>query len=433
MNTPIHDFLTKYSAENFTRCHTPGTKGRLAVDSSHDITEISGAASLYEDTNVGIIAQSEATAAEIFGASKTLYSCTGSTTAIQTMLALVKSGNPGGNSRIAAFRYAHRSFASTAALLGLEVDWIYPDKFVSAAVSPESIKAAIKPDTAAVFLNSLDYYGGSCNIAKAAEICTAHKIPLLVDNAQGAYLCLTDKHPMNLGAAMSADSAHKTLPALTGAAYLHINDSQFTENSKPLMALFGTSSPSYLILESLDLCNRHIAELKLRPVAAFELVADLKRELSAIGFSLMQSDLLRITVNARDSGYSGVELAGLLRQNKVECEYADENCTVLLFSTVTDERDTRAVKAAFAAIKPRNSLPPITYPVLNPKPATSIRQSVFSKAVSCDIASAVGAICAEIIAPCPPGIPLIMPGEIIGRDEAELLKSFGVRKIRVIT
>jgi arginine/lysine/ornithine decarboxylase len=395
--TPIHDFLVNYSEKARLRCHMPGHKG---YNFPHDITEIDGA--------VSIIAESERIAARLFGSQKTLYSCSGSTLAIQAMLTLIKLA--GGN-KIAACRGVHRSFVSACALLDLDADWIYSDE----------INLSTGAD--AVFVNNIDYYGNICDIKGIAQRCG--KTPLLVDNAHGAYLVFTDNHPVKQGAAMCADSAHKTLPALTGAAYLHINDKRFTENAKAAAELFATSSPSYLILESLDLCNKHIAEDR---TAAFELVAELKEQLVT-----RESDLLRVTVDAREYGYSGVELAAELRKNNVECEYADENCTVLLFSTVTTAAETAAVLAAFGKIKPKNPLKPVIYPVLKPERTMSIREAIF--ATDCrmlSIREAAGKICAEIIAPCPPGVPIVMPGEIICADAILLLENFGVEKIRVL-
>ncbi|MCL1822767.1 MAG: aminotransferase class V-fold PLP-dependent enzyme [Oscillospiraceae bacterium] len=441
VKTPICDFLTAYTGKKRTRCHTPGSKGRVY---KHDITEINGADSLYEpcscaaDTTTGIIAESENIAARLFGAAKTLYSCSGSTLAVQTMLSLIKtSAEANGKNRIAAFRYAHRSFISAAALLGFDIDWIYPEEFLSACLKPEAVKEAVRPDTAAVFVNSLDYYGGMCGIQEISSVCKQADIPLLVDNAHGAYFILTGGHPITHGASMTADSAHKTLPVMTGAAYLHINDTRFTENAKSAMAVFGTSSPSYLILESLDTCNKHIAEAKDKVKQAdfaFALTEELKQSLKASGFALKESDLLRITVNARESGYTGVEFAAELRQNGVEPEYADENYTVLLFSTVTNKKEITAVNKAFQKIKIKKPLPPLIYPVIKPKSNISAREALFhSKHYDItELNTAKDRICAEVIAPCPPGIPLIMPGELIGADEIELLKSFRVKRIRVI-
>ena len=211
MNTPIVDFLEKYTKENRLRLHMPGHNGEFP----HDITEIDGADSLFEsDETGGIIAQSESIAAKIFGAAKTCYSCGGSTLAIQTALAVLKSQ---GVKTIAASRYSHRSLADAAAVLGLDVKWLYPREYLSADVeyTAESLSGAD-----AVFIPNIDYYGGTWKFVKP-------NIPVVVDNAHGAYLRFLDKrkfgtqylHPLELGFPLiCAESAHKTLPVLTGGS-----------------------------------------------------------------------------------------------------------------------------------------------------------------------------------------------------------------------
>ena len=176
MTTPIHDFLVKNSESHTIRCYMPGHKG---TEDPLDITEIDGADSLYDtDTNggKGIIAQSEKNASKLFGSKRTLYSCLGSTLAIQTMLTLAKlRGN--GKDHVIAGRYSHRSFINSCVLLGLIPSWIYPEEYLSAAVTPESIEAKINSRTLAVFINSIDYYGGMSNISAIAEVCHSHGIP----------------------------------------------------------------------------------------------------------------------------------------------------------------------------------------------------------------------------------------------------------------
>ena len=142
MNTPIHDFLLEYARIHTVRCHMPGGKG---LNSPIDITEIDGADSLYESS--GIIRESEANAARLFGAGATLYSCSGSTLAIQTMLAAVQPLT--GKRRIAAGRYCHKSVVCSCGLLGLDINWIYPDRFLGTDISPEAVEAAIDADTGA--------------------------------------------------------------------------------------------------------------------------------------------------------------------------------------------------------------------------------------------------------------------------------------------
>jgi len=408
VETPIHDFIETYCASKSERCHTPGHKGEL---NPRDITEIGEVGKIRE-----IIAKSEAYAAELFGAKAALYSCSGSTLAVFAMLA------PFANKRVTAFRGVHRSFIDAAVLLGCEVDWVYGN----------DIAEVITPQTAAVFVTSIDYYGRTADIAAIAEICRKARLPLLVDNAHGAYLAFTDAHPIRLGATMSADSAHKTLPALTGAAYLHFAQNcpdYYIKKADAAMELLGTSSPSFLILESLDLCNRHLKYEKARAHRAFGAVADLKKNLANVGFTLFESDLLRVTIDANAYGCEGVELARELRVRSVTPELSDNRHVVLLFSTITEESATNRVFNALCDIPKKKAVAPKQAPIIKPRAVIPPRQAIFAPSETIDAMHAVGRICAEIKTVTPPGIPLIMPGEIIPPEYVQLI---GVDTVKVL-
>lgn len=435
--TPIHDFLNGYSeyGKNTIRCHMPGHKGSA---NKSDITEIYGAGSLYDECG-GIISESEDIASGLFGSKATFYSAGGNTLAIQSMLSLLKK--TGVKNKVIAGRYSHKSLISAAILLGLEVEYVYPDEYLSAEISPRALEEAVKANgnevnATGIFLTSVDYYGGMCDVRKAADIAEKYRLPLLVDNAHGAYLAFGDNHPLKQGACMSADSAHKTLPALTGAAYLHIGKSGyadiFKENAKREMALFGSSSPSYLILESLDLCNRHLAERKDQAESAFFYVDELKRKLREHGYILRESDCLRIVINAKSRGYSGFELANKLRGSFVECEMSDENHVVLLFSTITVKQDTDGVLKALAAIGQKKPLPYTVFPVIKPHAAMPPGDAYFSASEKVSLNLAKTRICSEINAPCPPCVPLVMPGEVYDAEAIEALGMYGISHVRVV-
>lgn len=426
MLTPIHDFLAEYAAENALRCHMPGAKGK---EYPFDITEIEGADSLFESS--GIIRRSEDEAARLFGAKRTLFSCGGSTLAIQTTLALAKAAGNGKN-RIAAGRFSHKSLVSACALLGMEIDWIYPAECLSSELSAEEAEAAINPQTAAVFAQSVDYYGGECDVEALARVCKGRGVPLLVDNAHGAYKVFTGDHPLRRGASMTADSAHKTLPCITGGAYLHIADERFIPRAKEIMAVFGSSSPSYLILDSLDLCNRHIALEKERAKEAFSAVSTLKSKLSEAGIPLRKSDALRITADAREYGYSGFTLAQALRENGLECEYADSDYTVLLFSTITSAEECKRAFCAFERVEKKPALEKSVPPVFRAKQEMPLAKAFFAAQELVPAGKATGRICGGIKAPCPPCVPPVMPGELITAEAAELLEYYGVREISAV-
>ncbi len=422
MDTPIHDFLERYAAASPVRCHMPGGKGR---DYPFDITEIDGADSLYE--SAGIIRASERNAALLFGAGDTLYSCGGSTLCVQAMLAAARELT--GKGTIAAGRYAHRSLAGACALLGLRIRWIWPEEFLSADIAPEAVDEAIDDDTGAVFLNSIDYYGGEADLSSIAGVCRRRGVLLLVDNAHGAYRVFTGDHPIRTGADMTADSAHKTLPALTGTAYLHLRDPVHRSAAKSAMALFGSSSPSYLMLDSLDLCNRFIAEEKSKALTAMDETEKLKQELIRLGFSLRKSDRLRITLDAAAFGYSGDGLAGELRKRGAECEMSDERYTVLLFSAAQEPTDFVRLRQIFADIPKKTPVSVLPHKVLRPEAVLTVREALFAPKKTVKTKEAAGEICAGIVSPCPPCVPIVLPGERIGEDCAEELLRYGQTEI----
>lgn len=425
MNTPICNFLEKYTGENRLRLHMPGHNGEVP----HDITEIFGADELYSsDVSGGIIGTSEELAAGLFGAKKTCYSCGGSTLAIQTALALLKAR---GCRRIAASRYSHRSLVSAAALLRLDIKWIYPNEYLSANVAYNSETLS---GVDAVFITNIDYYGGTWKFVKPS-------IPVLIDNAHGSYLKFVDKrkfgteyaHPLELGYPMMvAESAHKTLPVLTGGAYLHFADGMDGTRAKEMMAMFGSSSPSYLILESLDRFNGLISDNNQLVNNACEAVFELKERLSRSGIPLKKSDPLRVTINARECGLSGFEYARGLRANGVECEMADENYVVMMFSVLSTIEDCERAEMASLLVTMGAPKPLVTYPVIKTKAELPVYEAMFKPQKTVAIENSAGEICAGLDCPCPPGVPLVMPGELIDNAVIDALRIYGVKTVPVI-
>ena len=231
MKTPICDFVRQYQEQGVLRLHMPGHKGKSHLGpESWDITEIAGADELYHPT--GIIRESEENAARLFGAGRTVYSTEGSSLCIRAMvyLALLNAKAQNRKPLILAGRNAHKTFLSACAMLDADVEWLYPEaenSLISCAIDENTLEKTLsnmpeKP--AAVYLTTPDYLGNLVDIAALSVVCHRHGVPLLVDNAHGAYLKFLprDIHPLTLGADLCCDSAHKTLPVLTGGAYLHI-------------------------------------------------------------------------------------------------------------------------------------------------------------------------------------------------------------------
>jgi arginine/lysine/ornithine decarboxylase len=259
VNTPLNDFLVNYSNEKKIRLHMPGHKGRFFSDKLFyecDITEIAGADSLYEAN--GIIRESEKNAEKLFRSGTTVYSASGSTLCIQAMVYLMKCEGR----RIFYVGNPHRAFWNVCKLLG-----IVPKKLPENEVAEEeksTISAKPKHDFAeipnaeklAIYITSPDYFGNITDIEKYRQA----DVKILVDNAHGAHLAFYEdsRHPLHHGADLVCDSAHKMLPVLTGGAYLHSSEPNMSKTLKNAMAMFGSTSPSYLILQSLDLCNTYL-------------------------------------------------------------------------------------------------------------------------------------------------------------------------------
>ena len=274
------------------------------------------------------------------------------------------------------------------------------------------------------------------DIGSAAKVCAEFGVPLLVDNAHGAYLRFLSPslHPLSLGAQMCCDSAHKTLPALTGAAYLHVGDMPgvTVREVKENMALFGSTSPSYLTLASLDGVNGLLAGDWSEKLSRFCLrLTCLKLELFRAGWALYDSDPLRLTLWASESGYRGDELAGILRQKGIECEFADPDFTVLMLSPGQEEDDFR-IGRTLLSIPIHKSLEHTPPPVQRGKKACSIREAMLAPSETVPAEKALGRILAAPCVSCPPAVPILICGELVTKEAIDAFKYYGIRTLSVV-
>lgn len=444
--TPICDFVKEYAEQNYTRMHMPGHKGHGFVGCENcDITEIVGADSLYEAS--GIIARSEQTATELFGTGATLYSAEGSSQCIRAMLYLIrlKTENTGRKPLIIATRNAHKVFALTVALLDMDVLWLDDESDKSTlcrcVVSTEQLDRALEklpypPD--AVFITSPDYLGNIANIRELADVAHKYGCTLICDNAHGAYLKFVDcnLHPIDNGCDMCCDSAHKTLPCLTGGAYLHISKnapSFLRENAREAMSMFGSTSPSYLIMQSLDKVNGLLTDGyadKIRETA--NRVTELKNSLKQCGWSLLDNDEpLKITLDAKDSGYDGRELAKLLIERKIMPEYFDPDFVVLMVSAENGESDLTELEHALKLIPLKEKIEK-KYFNLKPTNVTSMKEALESPSETIDVQYAVNRILASPTVSCPPAVSILYGGELIDEQAIEMFEYYGIKKVKVV-
>ena len=444
MNTPIYDFVKKYSLSDATRFHMPGHKGKDMLGcEALDITEIGGADCLYSAD--GVILESENNATELFGTAHSFYSAEGSTLTIKAMLALVTEDARARGERplVIAARNAHKAFINACALLDIDVKWIYPtdgNHMCECLTTASDVEKAIRGSErapSAVYLTSPDYLGNICDIASVSEVCKAHGTPLCVDNAHGAYLKFLSEsaHPIDLGADIVCDSAHKTLPVLTGGAYLHVSKhaTKYLDRARDYLSLFASTSPSYLILESLDLCNKYLAEEYRGELAEFiKKFETLKATAAELGFKVLASEPLKLVIDANVSGYTGTKLAELLRAKDIESEFSDDKYLVLMATPQNTVADIKKLALALRAIEYRTPIKrtPPKYP--RAEQVMSIRTAMLSPTETVCVADASGRICGTPAVSCPPAVPIIVSGERVTDEVIDLLKFYGTEYIKVV-
>ena len=439
MNTPIYDFVKAYASAAPTRFHMPGHKGRGPLGCEElDLTEIPGADSLYEAS--GIIAESEANASRLFGC-PTFYSTEGSSQCIKAMLFLAMQAASPASRRVLAARNVHRAFLSAAALLDLDVVWLPTGagSYLSADVTPEALAAALTETGAgAVYLTCPDYLGNLPELGPLAEVCHAHGALLLVDNAHGAYLRFLprSRHPMDLGADLCCDSAHKTFPVLTGGAWLHLSPDAKPElraSVRDALALFGSTSPSYLILQSLDLCNPWLEALPEIMPAFLESVDALKAGLRAEGWSPYGEEPWKITLRAKARGLTGTALAALLEQKNIYAEFSDPDFVTLMLTPQNPERDFIRLREALRSVSARPPLPETPVPTGKPEQVCSLAEAMLAPCVRVPASESLGRVLARPGVSCPPAVPIRMPGERIDEAALAAFHHYGIHSCEILT
>lgn len=440
MKTPIVSFLKSYQEKSPVRMHMPGHKGAGILGfEGMDLTEIYGADELLAAE--GIIKESEQNASNLFGC-PTYYSTQGSTLCIQTMCTILcqDAKSKGKKPKILAGRNAHRSFIHAAALLDFEIEWLYGNSdYLSCKIHAEDLeKAIIESLPTAVYLTNPDYLGNLLDIKSLASVCKKHNVLLAIDNAHGAYLrFLKDSlYPIDLGADLCCDSAHKTLPVLTGGAYLHLSDSlnQVWKNDvKHFMEYFSSTSPSYLIMASLDAANEVLdTTFKNSLFECIQRVDGLKNTLVQHGYTVLSGEPMKITISTKEFGYTGNEIANLLMECDIYPEFYDSDYIVLMPSPYNTKDDLKRLETCLCGIEGKpilvNKLPKLE----QSKKAMNVRQALFSSSITLDVSKSLGQVCSSVTVSCPPAILPVIPGEVISESSIEVMKYYGIETVRVV-
>ena len=438
MDTPICDFVSQYIAKDPLRLHMPGHKGTslLGIEAL-DITEIDGADSLFEATS--IICKSEENAGKLFGC-RTFYSTEGSSLCIRAILYLcmLYAKQQGKKPLIAAARNVHSTFIRAAAMLDLDIHWLYGDReesYLSCVIEPEILDYWLgNADSLpiAVYLTSPDYLGNVSDIQAISHVCHKHGVLLIVDNAHGAYLKFLpkSKHPIDLGADLCCDSAHKTLPVLTGGAYLHISNHApqlFTNLAKQALAMFGSTSPSYLILQSLDTANKYLFHVYPERLESFlPACSQVKAELAEQGYSFIGSEPLKLTIHCRAYGYTGIELTQRLKEANIHVEFSDPDYLVLMLTPEIGITGLEKLKTALKEIPRKQALCKTSPAPLPGKQIMTPRQAVFCSCEIIPVTESLGRVLASPSVSCPPAVPIVVCGEQIDENAIACFTYYGI-------
>jgi arginine decarboxylase len=445
----LYDKLKTYRDSDYYGFHMPGHKrllGNFENPFSTDITEIEGFDDLHHPQTGGVLTKAQEQAAAVYGSQETHFLVNGSTGGI--LSAILGCTCPGGS--ILVSRNCHRSVYHGIALHNLRAVYVYPQQdtklWINGSILPEDVENALEnfPDIQAVLITSPTYDGICSDLEEIGRIVHRKKIPLLVDQAHGAHFPFHPYFPrdaVSQGADVVIHSVHKTLPSLTQTALLHINGSLADrERIRKYLSVFQTSSPSYVLMASLDSCMDF---LETRGKDAFERQTALLRQFHGEckklkklrvmdegirdGRQVWDVDLSKLLCSVRETCWTGMQLGELLRRD-YHLEMEMNTCTYSLgISSVADtkegfhrlqtalfELDERAQEKAWEHEEEREGAIQESLPRL--KAAVSIGEAEFCQKEWISVEEAVGRIAASFIYVYPPGIPLAAPGERITEE-----------------
>lgn len=451
INKPLCEAVFNYEKAKVYPLHTPGHKGGRGLEKSLLAALGKRAAAIdvslmseLDDIHCpeGCLREAQELASQVYGSDLCFFAVNGTTVAIHAMLmGALKPGE-----KVLVPRNAHRAVAGALVLGGLEAVFLppeYDDFFgINTQITPEAVEQALAADSdiKAVLVTSPNYYGLAADLKAIAEIAHSRGAVLLVDEAHGAHLGFSEALPpsaLQCGADACAQSTHKTLGALTQCSMLHVKGQRIDQKKiASSMSLLTTTSPNYLLMASLDAARAQLAAGGAEMAEAALVVAEkLRYSLHDIGgLEVLDASILersevagfdgtKVTVNVAGLGITGIEAGDILRENGLAVELVDRNNVLFLLTYADDNEEIESIinkiTDIFYMIKKQNKPPlalsnncrmPVAQQIL------SARQAFYADTEAIAFSEAVGRICTEQISFYPPGIPVIIPGELVSKE-----------------
>lgn len=448
---PIVNGVSKYLCEeNISFCmpghkHGKGFKntkeGKELLNQfiNNDITEVDGVDNLHNAQ--GIIKESQRLLKEAYGSYKSYFLVNGSTSGNLAMIfAALKEGD-----KVIVERNCHRSIYNGIILRKIEPIYAIGDvdsKYNSMFAIDESNFINLmrcNRDAKAIILTYPNYYGICMDLKRIVDEARALDMLVLVDSAHGAHFGFHEELPksaVEIGADIVVMSSHKTLPSLTQTAYLHLNNEAYESQLDFYVSAFLSTSPSYMFLQSMDYARFYLQEYGYEAYGKLINICDkFKKKINTIeGFEIIDInnvnspkfnrsiDKTRFVIKLKD-GFSGYKLSEYLRQNKIQVEMSDYSSVVLIFSPFNDENEFEILyeKIKLCNI---NDLAAETVEIIKgylPQSKLLPYEVLSRKKKKIEISNCLGNICGEAVVPYPPGIPLVMPGEIIDKRVIQIV------------
>ncbi len=455
-STPLFDAVKKYISSETISFHVPGHKHGKGMK---PFTDFVGSKVMNMDLTIlpdldsichpkHAIKEAEKLAADAYGADQAFFLVNGTTSGIQAMImALCKTGE-----KIIVPRNVHKSVIGGIILSGAIPVYMKPEidqeRGITKNITPEAVQTALQkvPEAKAVFVINPTYYGMTCDIQRVIKIADAYKVPVIADEAHGAHFPFHPSLPdsaMKAGAAMSAVSMHKLGGSMTQSSILLSSNIRIRPHRiKSFLNLSQTTSPSYVLLSSLDAARSQLAVYGNKMLSQVIDIAEKTRwkidgidGVHVFGKEVNETpgcfmtDPTKVTITVKALGLHGYEAEKFLRdRHSIAFEMSDSYNLLAVFSLGDSLKNSQRLVDGIKSLSAKSSLirekrkaheinlPDIPDMVLSPTDA------FHSKTKPVPIKSALGEISAEMIMAYPPGIPIICPGERITKEVVDYIK-----------